>query len=172
MSQKVRIPSWDEIFMKHCYIIASRSKDISTQIGSVIVRDKVIISEGYNDFPRGVNDYAEGRRERPLKLLYTGHSEANSINNCARHGTSCLGATLYTFGYPCAGCMIDIINGGIKEIVIHKQWMERAESFYKDRWNESQEASEAMLNEAGIKLRYFDGDVGLGALLSGEYLIF
>ena len=79
--------SWDLFFMKMVYLVANKSKDISTKIGAVIVNDNnQIIKIGYNGFPIGVDDSIKERFERPLKYSYTAHAEANAIFFAARDG--------------------------------------------------------------------------------------
>src|SRR4051812_7310796 len=94
-------PSDDEFFMRHAYLAATKSKDPRTKIGAVLVKDREIISQGFNGFPRKVNDLDAARWERPRKYDYVAHAEHNSVLNCARKGISSLGATCYTNGLPC-----------------------------------------------------------------------
>ena len=61
------IDNWDELFLRHVYLIGSKSKDKSTQIGAVLVSDGGIISEGYNGICRRVNDTLPARNIRPDK---------------------------------------------------------------------------------------------------------
>ena len=78
------IDNWDELFLRHVYLIGSKSKDKSTQIGAVLVSDGGIISEGYNGICRRVNDTLPARNIRPDKYNWYEHGERNSIYNAAR----------------------------------------------------------------------------------------
>ncbi len=172
MEQLLRIPSWDEQFMHDVYWWARRSKDPRTKVGAVLVRwgDKIPISMAYNGFSRKVNDNVPERWERPEKYLWVCHAETNSVLNCARRGYSSEGTTLYTQGVPCAGCADAIVQGGIIGIVIHKQWQEYEKKFGQKKWIESAERSEEKLKEAGIKVRVFDGVLGMQGVLDGKVI--
>ena len=127
---------WDQYFMRVAKEIAQNAKCLSRSIGAVIVRDKSIVSTGYNGPPRGVpecwnrNDTYERRCPRQLRgyksgegldLCIAGHAERNAIVNAARLGIGIKGTTLVCYcGVPCKDCMIEIINAGIVEIVYKK----------------------------------------------------
>jgi dCMP deaminase len=163
-----RPPSWDELFMGNVYLIASKSKDKFTKIGSVLVRTNRIISEGYNGICMNVNDDVPMRHERPEKYFWYEHSERNCIFSAARFGISTLDSILYTNSIPCSDCTRAIIQSGIKEIVIHKQWMEYEEKFNRSKWNESCNRSEIMLKESNIPIRVFDKFLNVSAFLDGK----
>ena len=96
--------NWTEYFLGIAEQVKLKSKDESTQIGSVIVgMDNEILSTGYNSFPRGLDDSRPERQERPVKYNYIEHSERNAIFNAARIGVSLKNSTIYlTAGLPCA----------------------------------------------------------------------
>jgi dCMP deaminase len=166
---ELKNPSWDELFMRHAYLIASKSKDPRTQIGAVLVRERRVISEGYNGLPQGVNDDVEERQQRPLKYMFFEHAERNAVYGCARFGFSSAGSTMYTQGIPCADCARGTIQGGIIEIVTHKPWEDIfATSSATPTWQESCNRSKEMLLEAGIKLRTIDDLLGLNSKLDGK----
>ncbi len=109
-----------------------RSTCLSRQVGAVIIRDKQIIATGYNGAPAGAihctdigycvrkkMGYASGRG---LELCRAGHAEANAIDQCAKWGTSCDGATLYVTTQPCVFCCIHIIQAGIKRVVFKGEY--------------------------------------------------
>lgn len=162
------IPGWDELFMRHAYLMATKSKDKSSKIGAVMVRDGSIIAEGYNGLPRGVNDNKVYRDERPEKYFWYEHAERNTIYNCAKHGIATNGATLYFFATPCADCARAIIQSGIKEIVHHKQWDDVGFNKTDIRWKESTQRSLDLLNEGGVSIRWFDKKLGVKTLISGK----
>lgn len=166
------IPSWDELFFQDVYRYAAKSKDPRTKIGSVIVHwdEKDPISHGYNGFPRKVNEAIPERWERPEKYFWIEHAEKNSILNCARTGRATKGATMFTQGIPCADCTKAVIQAGIVEIVVHKQWQDYERKFNWDKWLDSGMRSTIMLNESGIKVRVFSMVLGLKAMLDGKII--
>jgi dCMP deaminase len=135
---------WHNRYFKLAREISTWSKDPSTCIGAVIVGDKgQIISQGYNGFPRGIDDSQERYNDRPLKYKYVVHAEANAIYNAIHNGASTNGASIYISGLPvCHDCAKAIIQSGIKEV-----YMDTAPS---DRWTESCDFGFDMLKEAGV----------------------
>ena len=156
-------PSWDVWFMKQVYLAAEKSKDPSTKIGAVLVRDKHIISSGYNGFPIGVKDKKGRYTKRELKYEFVVHAEDNSVLSAARFGISTLDTVLYTQGIPCCECAKSVIQGGIKEIVVHKQW-----SMGHSRWKESCKISSIIFKEAGIPIRYLDAVLDVNGYRNGK----
>lgn len=171
-TQLLPIPSWDETFMHDVYWWARRSKDPRTKIGAVLVLpgDKDPISHGYNGFARAVNDNEISRWERPEKYEWVVHAEENSVLNCSRKGQSSKGAIMYTQGIPCARCADACLQGGIVEVVVHKQWQEYEKQFSWDKWIDSAKRSEKKFKEAGIKIRVFDGVLGMQGVLDGKVI--
>lgn len=157
--------SWDEFFMHQVYLVASKSKDTRTRIGAVLVKDRRVISQGYNGICMSVNDNCPERYERPIKYLYFAHAEANSIFSCARFGISSLGSTLYTQGTPCANCAQAVIQAGISKIVIHKQW---PNLFHSEKWVESINISNKMLKEANVAIELLDQELNTKGFLDGN----
>ena len=158
-------PSWDELFMRKVYEIAAKSKDPRTKIGAVLVRDNHAILEGYNGFPKGVSDMAERYHDKETKYKFVVHAEANSVLVAARFGISTEGCILYTQGIPCNECTKTVIQGGIKEIVVHKQW---PNLFTSPKWTESIEISKTMLNESGVHVRWLDKKLNMIGYLDGK----
>ena len=109
-----------------------RSTCLSRQVGAVIIKDKQIIATGYNGAPAGAihcSDigYCERKKRgipsgQGLELCRAGHAEANAIDQCAKRGTSCLGATLYVTTQPCVFCCIHIIQAGIKKVIFKGEY--------------------------------------------------
>jgi dCMP deaminase len=145
MSQEI----WDKRWMDMTYMVASWSKDRSRKIGSVIVDDKnILVSIGWNGFPRGLNDNIDSRHQRPIKYKFSVHAEMNSLLN--KHGHSLQGCKLYVSWYPCANCAQAIIQSGIKEIIaIEPNWNDPT---YKEDFAVTRE----MFEEVGIFVRYYD----------------
>lgn len=172
MFSTLQIPSWDETFMHEVYWWARRSKDPRTKIGAVLVRpeDKDPISHGYNGFARAVNDNEMTRWDRPEKYEWVVHAEENAVLNCARKGQSSKGSIMYTQGVPCTRCTDACVQGGIIEIVVHKQWQDYEKRFGWIKWIESAKRSAQKLEEAGIKVRVFDGVLGMKGVLDGKVI--
>jgi len=157
-------PNFDELFMRMVYLTATKSKDPSSKIGAVIVKDNRVISTGYNGFPIGVSDSQERYTNRETKYKFVVHAEHNSILTAARFGISTAGSTLYTNGLPCNNCMKSVIQSGIAEIVIHSFWPEMKHS----DWEDLSKISKTMMNESGLKLRIFDKKLNIEGFLNGE----
>ena len=145
--------NWNEYFIGIAEQVKLKSKDESTQIGSVIVGlDNEILSTGYNSFPRGLDDSKKERQERPLKYFYMCHAETSAIINAARIGVSTKNSIMYlTSGLPCADCARSIINSGIKLIYCKTICTTKN----KNKWDESQKISMEMLTECGVKVVFY-----------------
>lgn len=114
--------TWDDYFMGMARYAAGKSKDRSTQVGAVIIREssKAVLSTGWNGFPRGVDDNVPERHDRPFKYQWTEHAERNAIFNAAREGMRLEGATLYSTHFPCCDCARAIVQSGISRLVTMK----------------------------------------------------
>lgn len=158
-------PSWDEYFIEITRQVATRSTCLRRQVGAVIVKDKRILSTGYNGAPRGFPHCAEtgclrealhvpsGERQEICRSL---HAEQSAIIQAALHGVSVAGANLYTTHQPCITCAKMIINAGICRVV--------AMETYPD------DLARQFLRQAGIELVMWNhrGDVWPAALPSGD----
>lgn len=141
---------WHLRFLELAKLVASWSKDRSTQVGSVAIGpNREILSVGYNGFPRGVNDDIEKRHERPLKYAFTEHSERNLFFNATRIGVSLNGSNLYCTHFPCSDCARGIIQTGINKLFFLEDRSEEAKKF-RERTFESSICALAMLQEAGV----------------------
>lgn len=141
---------WKKRMMDMAWHVSSWSKDSSTKVGCVITdKENTIKSLGYNGHPRGLNDEVAERNERPLKYLYVVHAEINAIANATRNGVSLKDSIMYCTFFPCNECAKAIINSGIKTIVTYEP------DFSKGRWAESFRISLEMLEECGVKIKYF-----------------
>lgn len=110
-------PKWLEYFKAEAVNASYMSKDNRTQVGAVIFDEeqKVSVSSGWNDLPRGVEHTPE-RNSAPLKYKYTSHAEISAITNAARMGRATLGKSIYVTLFPCPQCAAAIINAGIKKV--------------------------------------------------------
>ena len=90
------------------------------QVGALIVKDRMIISDGYNGTPAGFENVCED--ENGVTKPYVLHAEANAITKVAKSSNSSLGATLYTTDAPCVECAKLIIQAGIIRVVYRKEY--------------------------------------------------
>ncbi len=150
--EKQQRPDWDSYFMDIAEVAARRSNCSRRHVAAVIVKDRRIISTGYNGTPRGIKNCDEGGCPRCGSKTPSGHGleeclcchgEENAIVQAAYHGISVKDSTLYTTYSPCLLCAKMIINAGIKEVV------------YRQRYS-IDGTSSRLLNEAGVKLRALD----------------
>lgn len=145
-------PDWDEYFMGIAKVVALRGNCIKRKIAAVVVKDKRIISTGYNGTPRGVTNCNEGGCPRcnhfgasgeKLDECLCSHAEENAIVQAAYHGVSIKDSTLYTTYSPCLICTKMIINSGIAEVVYDKAYA-------------IAEVPLRLLNEAGVTVRQLE----------------
>lgn len=150
MSVVVR-PGWDEYFMRIARVAALRSNCLKRKVAAVIVRDRRVISTGYNGTPRGTKNCYEGGCPRCINLADSGtrleeclcsHGEENAITQAAYHGVSVKGSTLYTTFAPCLLCTKMIINAGISEVVYNLEYALNKTAF-------------KLLQEAGVSCRKY-----------------
>ena len=137
---------WDRRFLQLAELTAAWSRDPSTKVGAVAVRDRRILATGYNGLPSGVVDSEFRLTDRDTKMLMTAHAEANCISYAARAGVSLLGSTLYIFPMPpLSHCAALIIQAGISRVVIYDYVVPM-------RWQQSFDAASDMFSEAGVAL--------------------
>lgn len=140
-------PDWDTYFMGVAHAVKERANCSRRKVGAIIVKEKQIISTGYNGTPAGVKNCNEGGCERCVSDAPSGtnwdkcaccHAEENAIVQAAKHGMNTDGATMYTTFTACNQCAKMIINAGIKRVV--------AEADYPD------DLGTKLLKEARIEL--------------------
>ena len=119
-------PSWDDYFMEITHVVAKRSTCMKRTVGAVIVKDKRILSSGYNGAPKGLahcEDVGCIRKEMNIpsgqrhELCRGLHAEQNAIIQAAWHGVKIEGSTLYCTHQPCVICVKMMINAGIQRVV-------------------------------------------------------
>jgi dCMP deaminase len=142
-------PSWNEYFIDLAVLASSRSTCLRKQHGAIIVRDRQVVSMGYNGTPSRITHCETCFREdhniphgTMYELCRSTHAEANAIVQAAKHGIAIDGATIYVTGIPCLMCSRLIINAGIKEVIT---------GF--DEHEDQMQASIELLKEAGVKWR-------------------
>lgn len=145
---KRRRPDWDEYFMGIAKLISERSTCLRRAVGALIVKNRRILTTGYNGTPSGITHcevvgclreklkVPSGERHELCRGL---HAEQNAIIQAALYGVDIHGGTLYCTNQPCSICAKMLINAGIKEIVM--------ESGYPD------EMAKEFFEEAGIAVR-------------------
>lgn len=141
-------PSWDQYFMDIVELVSLRSTCLRRKVGAVLIKDKRILTTGYNGVPTGIQHCSEvgclrdrmnvpsGERHELCRGL---HAEQNAIIQAALHGVSIKNATLYCTNHPCIICAKMIINSGITTVI------------YRDEY--SDDLACQMFREADIEVR-------------------
>ncbi len=150
--KKKNRPEWDEYFLGIAKLVSERSTCLRRNVGALIVKNRRILTTGYNGTPSGIaHCEVEGCLREKMKIpsgekheLCRGlHAEQNAIIQAALYGVDISGGTLYCTNQPCSICAKMLINAGIKEIVM--------ESGYPD------EMARDFFEEAGILVRTATG---------------
>lgn len=137
--------NWDTRFLDLAEHISEWSKDPSKKIGAVAVgAQRQILAQGYNGFPRGIDDTTDRYDNREEKYKLVVHAEMNVIYNASYNGVSLNGSTLYVHGLPvCSDCAKGIIQVGVKNVIMRK-------AKTPDVWLESWKRTETMFKESGV----------------------
>ena len=147
MTDKADRPSFTTYFMDITELVAKRSTCLRRAVGAVLVKDKRLLSTGYNGAPSGIRHCSETGCLREQMKVPSGerhelcrgiHAEQNAIIQAAYYGVSLKDATLFCTNLPCSICAKMLINAGIKRI------------FYKSGYADS--LSMEMMNEAGLEV--------------------
>jgi len=145
-------PSWDDYFMSMAVLASSRSTCLRRRVGAVIVLDRMLLSTGYNDTPRGLPNCGEGGCPRCAGEVPPGsghetclciHAEQNAIIQAAYHGVAIAGATLYCAPQPCLVCAKMIANVGLVRVVYAGDYPDPAAA--------------RLLLDAGVELVHYPG---------------
>ncbi len=129
--KEIQRPNWDEYFMDIAKVVSSRSNCMKRKVAAIIVRDKRVVSTGYNGTPRGTRNCNEGGCPRCNSLAASGtsldeclcsHGEENAIVQASYHGVSLKDAIIYTTFAPCLMCAKMIINSGIREVIYNMDY--------------------------------------------------
>ncbi|MFC1616803.1 cytidine/deoxycytidylate deaminase family protein [Candidatus Margulisiibacteriota bacterium] len=125
IDNKIKRPSWDEYFIKIAAIVSERSTCHRHHVGAVIVKDKQILTTGYNGAVKGIKDclekgclrnqlnIASGTRQ---EICRAAHAEQNAIVQAANQGININNADIYCTHSPCIICAKLIVNSGIKKV--------------------------------------------------------
>ncbi|MFN2350506.1 MAG: cytidine/deoxycytidylate deaminase family protein [Kiritimatiellia bacterium] len=145
-------PDWDEYFMNIAAVVKTRGNCSRRQVAAVIVKNRRIISTGYNGTPPGIRNCCDGGCARcaaadvasgaRLDECICAHAEENAIVQAAYYGVPLRGSVLYCTISPCLTCAKMIITAGIQEVVF-------AEEYHFNR------QAAALLGEAGVKWRHW-----------------
>ena len=140
--QSLNRPDWDTYFMDLAVLASNRATCLRRKVGAVIVKDRHILSTGYNGAPKGIKhceqvgclreklNVASGQRHELCRGL---HAEQNAIIQAALYGVGLKGAVLYCTNMPCIICAKMLINAGIKKIVVSDGYADQmAAGFLKE----------------------------------------
>lgn len=148
-------PSWDTYFLDITFLVAKRSTCKRRAVGALIVKDKQILSTGYNGAPSGIRHCIEIGCLREQRNIPSGqyhelcrgiHAEQNAIIQAAFHGVSIKDASLYCTNLPCSICAKMIINAGIREIYYHSGY---ADSMSQEMLEEARVAVKKLNHQHG-----------------------
>ena len=128
-------------YLRMARIWAENSYCKRRQVGALVVKDKMIISDGYNGTPSGFENICE---ENNVTKPYVLHAEANAITKLARSSNNSEGSTLYVTASPCIECSKLIIQSGIKRVV------------YAEKYRLTDGID--LLKRAGVKVEYMNPD--------------
>ena len=118
MSEASPRASWDQYFMNIALVVATRSTCPRKYVGAVLVRNRTILSTGYNGSIRGMPHCSDvGHMMEDNHCVATIHAEANAIIQAARNGVVIEGADVYVTASPCWNCFKQIANAGVRRIV-------------------------------------------------------
>ncbi len=141
-------PSYDDYFMEMAHVVAKRSTCLRRKVGAILVKNKHILSTGYNGAPKGMRHCDEvgclrsdqgipsGERHELCRGL---HAEQNAIIQAALFGIPIEGSTIYCTNTPCVVCVKMLINAGVKEIIYAGEYPDQL--------------AKEMIEESGIKIK-------------------
>ena len=139
------VSKWAERFIEMAKLVASWSKDPSTQVGAVITESNRIVSLGFNGYPHGISDSAQ-TDNREMKLLKTLHAEENAILYAKRDLSGC---EIWVSHFPCPNCAAKIIQTGI--IAVH---CPEQPADFLTRWGDKIKISEEMFAQANVEVEW------------------
>ncbi len=147
----ILLNKWDMRYLQLAEEVANWSKDPSTKIGAIAVGAKgQVLSQGYNGFPRGIDDHVDLYKNRETKYKYVVHAEMNVIYNATYHGICLEGSTLYVTGLPvCSDCAKGIIQVGISRVVMK-------EHLTPQKWVDSWKTTSQMFDQVNIKWEFIN----------------
>jgi len=150
IEQKKNRPSYDEYFMEMAEVVSKRSTCLRRNVGAILVKDKHILSTGYNGAPKGMSHCSEigclrleqnipsGERHELCRGL---HAEQNAIIQAAVFGISIKDSVLYCTNTPCVVCVKMLINAGVQEIIYAGEYPDAL--------------AKKMIDESSLKIKRF-----------------
>jgi dCMP deaminase len=144
-------PDNDTYFMRMADLVATRSTCLRRQVGAVIMKEKRVLTTGYNGAPKGLKHCAEVGCVRTQNNIESGtrhelcrgvHAEQNAVIQAAYFGASIKDASIYTTNFPCVMCAKILVNAGIIEVI------------YKDDYEDP--LSKAIMNESKVIVRRYE----------------
>jgi dCMP deaminase len=143
--------TWDTRFIRMAREVSSWSKDPSTQVGSIAVRNRKIIATGFNGFPKGVVDDDDLLLNRETKLKLMIHAEMNMVYNAVEHGAKIEGSTVYIWGLPCCSeCWKGLVQTGVSRVV-----MPNIEE-HGAKWKEGCDFAKKHMKNTGINIKEYN----------------
>lgn len=129
-----RRPSWDEYFLKLAMLASERATCPRMHCGCVLVRDRFVLSTGYNgSLPGTPHCYTDGCIIVNNHCVRTNHAEINAICQAAHHGISLTGATAYVTNMPCTACAKALVAAGVRRVVVFSDFHDTlAETFFAE----------------------------------------
>ena len=141
---------WHVRFLRLAKEVSTWSIDPSTKVGCVLVKNKRVISTGYNGFPKNISDNFDRLLDREKKYEITVHAEVNAVTTAALHGVSTEWSIAYVSFSPCSRCAAVLINAGISEVYV------TGGSIIPDRWLSNFITASTLLAEAGVGYEVVD----------------
>lgn len=141
---------WHVRFLRLAKEVSTWSVDPSTKVGCVLVKNKRVISTGYNGFPKNISDNFDRLMDREKKYEITVHAEVNAVTTAALHGVSTEGSTAYVSFSPCSRCAAVLINAGITAVYVI------GGDTIPDRWLSNFITASNLLAEAGVHYQVID----------------
>jgi dCMP deaminase len=138
---------WHIRFLRLAQEVSSWSIDPSTKVGCVLVKNKRVISTGYNGFPKNISDSFDRLMDREQKYEITVHAEVNAVTTAALHGVSTEGCSAYVTMLPCSRCSSVLINAGVNKIYVS------GKTEIPPRWIENFKLASELLSEASVELK-------------------
>jgi len=161
---------WNKYWMRRAYMAETRSKDPSTRVGAVFVKDNHDLLTGYNGFPRGVVDSPERLNNRDIKYNLITHAERAGVDKAAKRGISTDQCVVYTQGIPCSGCANSLIGAGIVKVYYHLPYQKILQTSLgeKNNWRNSIQYSIQMFIESKVELISIDDFLDVQTVIGGR----
>lgn len=145
MKRKEGKKKWDRRFLEMAELVSLWSKDPSTKVGVVLVKNRKVVATGYNGFPQGIADN-DRLNDREKKYTLVIHAEMNAL---LQAGHDANGSTLYLWGFagcPCQNCAKHVIQAGVQRVVYYDG------TPAPERWADELAAARTTLKEAGLEI--------------------